>query len=84
MLHKLSLAVNAAVYWIGGGDTDRGLVVTAIALSLYFLPAIFATLRRHRQTLAIFMLTLLLGWTMLGWIAAMVWASTSRSTALAD
>jgi hypothetical protein len=43
----------------------------------YFLPAIVASIRRHRNRLAIGILNLLLGWTLLGWIVAMVWACTS-------
>ena len=33
--------------------------------------------RRHHQTGAILVLNLLLGWTLLGWIAALVWAFTA-------
>jgi hypothetical protein len=39
---------------------------------LYFAPLVVAVYRRHHQTLAIFALTLLLGWTVVGWIAALV------------
>ena len=41
---------------------------------LYFLPTIIAVIRHHRQTLAIFVLNLLLGWTVLGWIGAFIWS----------
>lgn len=41
---------------------------------LYFLPALTAWVRHHHNTLAIFALDLLLGWTMIGWAIAMVWA----------
>jgi hypothetical protein len=44
---------------------------------IYFLPAIVASTRRHRNRLAIGILNLLLGCTLLGWIVAMVWACTS-------
>lgn len=50
-----------------------------IGLALYFLPAIIAAERKHRQSGAIFALNLLLGWTLLGWIVAFVWACTSES-----
>jgi Superinfection immunity protein len=49
----------------------------------YFFPAIIASLRKHRNLLAIFMLTLFLGWTGLGWIMALVWACTNNSEAAA-
>ena len=49
---------------------------------LYILPGLVASMREHRQMLAIWMLNILLGWTLLGWVAAMVWAcTTSRETA---
>jgi hypothetical protein len=45
-----------------------------VSIILYFLPFIVAHARRHRQTLAIFCLNLFLGWTLLGWVIALVWA----------
>lgn len=43
---------------------------------LYFIPALWAMYRRHPQAAAISTLNLLLGWTVLGWIGALVWAQT--------
>jgi hypothetical protein len=43
-------------------------------LGVYFLPWIVAKIRRHRQSLAIGVLNLFAGWTLLGWIVAIVWA----------
>lgn len=40
----------------------------------YFMPALVASGRRHRQRVAILVLNLLLGWTVLGWVGALVWA----------
>jgi hypothetical protein len=54
--------------------TVAGLVVAAV---VYLLPAIVAHKRRHPQQLAITVLTVLLGWSVLGWIIAMVWACTA-------
>ena len=47
-----------------------------VVLALYFVPAIVAYKREHNSALAILMLDLLLGWSLLGWIAALVWACT--------
>lgn len=47
-----------------------------VAISLYLLPAIVAALRKHPSGWAIFILNLLLGWTVLGWIIALVWSAT--------
>lgn len=41
---------------------------------LYFLPAILALARSKRDTTSIFLLNLLLGWTAIGWVIALVWA----------
>ncbi len=42
---------------------------------LYFLPSIIALARSKRDTLAIFLLNLFLGWSVVGWIVALVWAA---------
>lgn len=49
-------------------------LIFAIALLLYFVPSFIAYHRRKKQTGAIFMLNILTGWTLIGWIAALVWA----------
>jgi Superinfection immunity protein len=46
--------------------------------TLYFLPFLVADRRRHRNAGAIFVLTLCLGWTFLGWVAALIWAFTDN------
>ena len=45
-----------------------------IGLLMYFLPTIVALVRSKRDTGAIFVLNLFLGWTMIGWIISLVWA----------
>ena len=40
----------------------------------YFLPSIIAVARSKRDTAAIFVLNLFLGWTAIGWVIALVWA----------
>lgn len=45
-----------------------------LAVGFYFLPGLVARKRMHRQQASIWFLTLALGWTLLGWVAAMVWA----------
>jgi Superinfection immunity protein len=42
---------------------------------LYFLPTIIAFARSKRDTTAILLLNIFLGWTMIGWIVALVWAA---------
>jgi Superinfection immunity protein len=55
----------------------EGTVLLITFLAIYFLPWIVAASRHHHQRAAICVLNTLLGWTLLGWIAALVWASTA-------
>jgi len=41
---------------------------------MYFLPSIIALARSKRDLLAIFLLNLFLGWSVIGWVVALVWA----------
>ena len=51
-----------------------GLLITAICFGSYFLPTIVAWRRHHRNLLALGVLNLLLGWTVVGWVIAIVWS----------
>ena len=59
-------------------DTIYGLIALAIIVCLYFFPTIMASLRQHNNVEAIGALNFLLGWTMLGWIIAFIWACTDN------
>ena len=50
----------------------------SIGVALYFLPSIVAARRKHANNLiwGIFLLNLFLGWTFLGWLAALIWAAS--------
>ena len=52
-------------------------LVLILAGGVYLLPAIVAGARQHRQKAPIFILTLFLGWTVLGWIGALAWACST-------
>jgi hypothetical protein len=41
------------------------------------IPAIVASCRHHNATGAIIVLNIFLGWTFIGWVIALVWASTN-------
>ena len=51
-------------------------IVIALVLSVcfYFLPSIIAYKKNHANKLIILVINLLLGWTLLGWGACLVWA----------
>jgi hypothetical protein len=48
-----------------------------IAALCYFIPSIIALARSHHNGFAIFLTNLLLGWTLIGWIVALIWACTA-------
>jgi T4 superinfection immunity protein len=48
-----------------------------VLIALYFLPTIIASGRHLYERGAIAMVNLFLGWTFLGWIAALIWAITA-------
>ena len=50
------------------------MLVLIICGLLYFIPAIVG--RKKRNSSAIFWLNFVLGWTVLGWVAAFIWALT--------
>jgi Superinfection immunity protein len=55
---------------------ETGLVLFAVVAGVYSLPALIAGARQHHQRMAISILTLLAGWTAVGWLIALVWACT--------
>jgi hypothetical protein len=58
------------------------LVVSLIGMLVYFVPTMVAAGKHHYSTLGIFLLNLLLGWTGIGWLIALIWALMgSRPTA---
>jgi hypothetical protein len=54
-----------------------GFVNVTGLIVLYFLPTLIAGLRRSTMTLWVALIDLLLGWTVVGWIVALVMAIAS-------
>ena len=48
-----------------------------IPLLLYFLPTVVAAVRRAHNVTLIFLVNLFAGWTIVGWIVALIWATLS-------
>jgi T4 superinfection immunity protein len=63
----------------GGGYAIGRVIGFFIGLALYFVPTIIAFNRRSQHRVAILLVNLLLGWTLVGWIAMLVWAIVDRS-----
>ncbi len=51
-----------------------GIVLLIIVGLFYFTPGAVASARQHHNEGAIWVLNLFLGWTLLGWVLALVWA----------
>ncbi|MGH7022049.1 MAG: superinfection immunity protein [Caulobacteraceae bacterium] len=54
------------------------IVLFAAIAIVYFIPTMVALARRKRNALAIFVLNLFLGWSFIGWVAALVWSLASE------
>ena len=53
------------------------LILGCLGAAAYLFPGIVASSRHHHQRSAIWVLNFFLGWTVLGWIGALIWASTA-------
>jgi hypothetical protein len=51
-------------------------LIGLVGLCVYFLPTIVASHRRHPSTIGILILNLFLGWSVVGWVASLVWAAS--------
>lgn len=58
--------------------TDPTIGLLLLGSVVYFLPALIASRRKHANAMPIFLLNLLLGWSVLGWIGALIWCATAQ------
>jgi hypothetical protein len=58
-----------------------GYVMIGLAVLAYFLPAAEAYKRHKRNRLPVLILNLALGWTGIGWVAALMWAYSYEAEA---
>ena len=52
----------------------QSLIITLLILVVYFAPTIVGWKKKNRK--AIFILNLFLGWTFIGWVVSLIWATT--------
>jgi hypothetical protein len=62
------------------GSGLAGFLVLSAIVAIYFIPTIVAYSVKHHNAAAIFLLNFFLGWTFLGWVAALVWSVTRPPT----
>ncbi len=73
------MSFSAAIFQ---SDSSAGAVVIILYVLLlffigpviYFIPAIVAVSNKKQNAVAIGVLNLFLGWTLIGWVVALVWA----------
>lgn len=46
---------------------------------IYFFPTMVCLLRKHNNKIPIFIVNIILGWTFIGWVVALVWSFTSNT-----
>jgi len=51
------------------------LLVLLLALATYLLPTIIAVVRDHPNALAIYLINLFFGWTLVGWVGTLLWSA---------
>ena len=59
-------------------------LVVIAALFFYLLPSMIASIRHLEHGGAIIAINLLFGWTVLGWIAALIWAVVEKPRGKAE
>jgi hypothetical protein len=47
-------------------------------ITLYLLPSICAVFRKHNNQTPVFLVNLFFGWTILGWLVALIWSGTDN------
>jgi hypothetical protein len=54
------------------------MAVIALGVLFYFLPSLIAATRDARYGGQMFLLNLVFGWTILGWLAVLIWAAVEK------
>ena len=62
-------AISDVVVWL---FLTMGVI---LGIAVYFFPTIFARFRFKKDILAIFLLNLFFGWSIIGWIICLIWAA---------
>ena len=61
------------MFGLGGQE----LLLVLLLLMPYFIPSFIAVSRHHRNKTAIIVLNIFVGWSVIGWIIALVWSFTN-------
>ena len=59
-----------------------GLLIILLALAVYFLPSVIAGMRgKANGSVGVFVVNLCLGWSVVGWFVAFIWACSGETRA---
>jgi hypothetical protein len=72
----LAVIISMVSFLFVAGHIIGFIWIIGIWIWIYLLPAYVAWSRYHNNTLAVFMVTLLFGWSVIGWCIGLVWACT--------
>jgi hypothetical protein len=56
-------------------------LILVIGITIYLVPTIVARSRKHANATSITVLNVLLGWSIVGWVVALVWAYSAQAEA---
>ena len=56
-----------------------GVMAVIVLVSCYFMPTIIALVRDKRGAGGVALVNFFLGWTVIGWLLAFVWASSGKT-----
>lgn len=59
-------------------DLTTGYFVLFLLANVYMIPTWIAFIRGHHQRVAILLVNVLLAWTFLGWVIALVWSASAK------
>jgi len=62
----------------GRGDAVGSGLLFILLIGLYFVPWLISLSRKHNNSGAIAILNIFLGWTVIGWIVALIWSMTDN------
>jgi hypothetical protein len=49
-----------------------------VAIPIYLMPSAIAHTRRHKNLVPILLVNIIFGWTIIGWVIALIWSFTSN------
>lgn len=58
------------------------MTILAMIFLMYWLPTVIAVVRQAHSALGVFLLNFFLGWTVIGWLIALVWALAADNRAI--